>query len=96
MHAMFEEEPLCPECGDPLAGIKNYKDDETGNITIEFFCDGTGDDIFCFQILTGLTDKNIAELTETGKTIRKEMGIKLMARKSEEEALGELGSNKIG
>lgn len=87
---MVEEDPLCPECGYELTGIKVLKDDETGKITIEFFCDEAGDDIFRFQILTGLTDEDIEELTEIGKTIPKEMGIKLVERKSEEEALQEL------
>ena len=87
---VLEEEPLCPECGYPLTGIKVYKDDETGEITIEFFCDEAGEDVFRFQIITGLTDEDIAELTKTGEIIHKEMGIKLIERKSEEEVLQEL------
>lgn len=87
---MLEEDPLCPECGYELTGIRVLKDDETGEITIEFFCDEAGDDVFRFQILTGLTDEDIENLWEKGKTIRKEMGIKLIERKSEEEALRDL------
>lgn len=87
---MLEEEPLCPECGYPLTGIRVYKDDETGEMTIEFFCDEAGDDIFRFQIITGLTDEDIGKLTKIGEIIRREMGIKLIERKSEEEALREL------
>jgi hypothetical protein len=80
---MVEEDPLCPECGYELTGIKVFKDDETGEIAIEFFCDGPGDDKFRFQILTGLTDEDIAELKVVGKTIPKEMGIKLLEREPE-------------
>jgi hypothetical protein len=87
---MVEEDPLCPECGYELTGIRVLKDDETGEITIEFFCDEAGDDIFRFQIITGLTDEDIGKLTEIGKTIQKEMRIKLIERKSEEEALRDL------
>lgn len=80
---MVEEDPICPECGYELTGIKVFKDDETSEITIEFFCDGPGDDIFRFQIITGLTDKDIAELREIGKTTQKAMGIKLLEREPE-------------
>ena len=57
---MVEERPLCPECKYQLAS-RVLKDDETGEITIEYFCDEAGEDIFRFQILTGLTVKDIAE-----------------------------------
>lgn len=50
---MLEEDPLCPECGYALTGITGHKEDMTDEFTIEFFCDGTGEDIFPFQILTG-------------------------------------------
>ena len=85
---MLEENPLCPECGYELTK-KFLKDDTTAEITIEFFCDQAGEDIFCFQILTGLTDDDIAKLTKIGKTIQREMAIKLVERKSEEEAIRE-------
>ena len=83
---MIEEEPLCPECGYPLTGIKVLKDN-TGKITIEFFCDEAGEDKFRFQISTGLTDKDIRSLTEKGKAIPKEMAIKLLERKSEKQVI---------
>jgi hypothetical protein len=35
---LIEEEPLCPECGNSLTGIRVLKD-KNGKITIEFFCD---------------------------------------------------------
>ena len=86
---MLEEGPLCPECGYELTK-KVLQDDITDEITIEFFCDQTGEDLFRFQILTGLTDDDIAKLTKIGKTIRKEMALKLVERKSEEEAIREM------
>ena len=79
---MVEERPFCPECGDPLS-ISVEKDDDTGEIKIVFFCEGAGDDEFCFQILTGLADEDIEELDELGKMIQKEMGIELLQRKPE-------------
>lgn len=51
----------------PLTGIRVYKDDQTGEMTIEFFCDEAGEDIFRFQIITGLTDEGIGKLTKIGK-----------------------------
>ncbi len=83
---MVEESPFCPECGDELS-ISIFKDDKTGKIIIEFWCEGDGDDEFQFQILTGMDDDDIEELFEVGKIIRKEMRIKLVKRVSEEEAL---------
>ena len=65
------------------------KDNVTGEIAIDFYCDGVGEDIFSFKILTGLTDADIAKLTKIGKTIRKEIALKLVERKSEEEAIRE-------
>jgi hypothetical protein len=82
---MREEEPLCPECGYPLTGIKVFKD-KSRKITIEFYCDEGGEDKFRFQILTGITDKDIGKLT-VGKPIQKEMSIKVLERMSEEEAI---------
>lgn len=86
MCLLIEEEPLCPECGNSLTGIRVLKD-KNGKITIEFFCDEGGEDIFSFQILTGLTDKEIGKLKEKGKAIPKEMLVKLIDRKSEKQAI---------
>ena len=91
---MFEEDPLCPECGYELTGIKIFKDDVTAEITIEFFCDQAGEDMFTFQILTGLTDYDIAKLTEIGKKIPRKMALRLVKRKSEEEAIQEYDANR--
>ena len=83
---MIEEEPLCPECGNPLTGIRVMKD-KRGKITMEFFCDEGGEDVFSFQIVTGLTDKVIGRPKEKGKAIPKEMAVKPIERKSEEQAI---------
>jgi hypothetical protein len=81
---VIEEEPLCPECGYPLTGIRVLKD-KSHKITIEFYCDMAGEDRFRFKILTGLTDKDIGSLTQTGRTIKKEMAVKLLERMSEKK-----------
>jgi hypothetical protein len=86
---VIEEEPLCPECGYPLTGIKVLKD-KRGKITIEFFCDEAGEDRFSFQIATGLTDKDIGRLKEKGKAIPKQMAVRLLERKSEEQAIKDI------
>ena len=76
---MYEADPLCPECGDPLI-VKFLKDEE--EITLEFFCEGDYDDRFRFQILTRMTDEDLIGLHEIGKTIQKKMVIRLLERKS--------------
>lgn len=76
---MIDERPLCPECGDPLS-VFFLKDPKTGRITIEFFCEGDRSDTFRFHIITGMSNKDIANLKEKGKTFKKEMGIKLVER----------------
>ena len=75
-----QKPPICPECGNPLS-IAVDKDDDTGEIMIEFWCEGTGEDIFDFVILTGLWDKDLEKLRH--ETKRKEMKIKLLERKSD-------------
>ena len=90
---MFEEDVLCPEC--EYEHAKNIlKDNVTGEIAIEFFCDQAGEDVFHFQLLTGLTDDDIAEFTKIGKTVRKEMTLRLVQRKSEEEAIQEIETRR--
>lgn len=79
---MIEEDPLCPDCGYELTGIEIFKDDDNGEITIEFFCDGASEDRFGFQIMTGITDENITNLTKIGKVIRRQMGISMHACKA--------------
>jgi len=72
--------PKCPECGFPLS-YEVDQDRDTGEIIIEFWCDGHGNDEFDFVILTGLWDTDLEGLKQVGKIIRKEMAIKLLARK---------------
>jgi hypothetical protein len=67
--------------------------DKKGKITIEFFCDEGGEDIFNFQIVTGLPDKDIGRLKEKGKAIPKEMAFRLIERKSEEQAIKDYDSH---
>ena len=90
---MLEEDIVCPECGYSLSK-KILKDEITNEIYIEFFCDQAGDDLFRFQILTGLTDDDIAELSKNGKTMRREMALKLVERKSEEEVIQEIDATR--
>lgn len=89
---MIQEEPLCPECGYPLTGITVLKD-RSGKITIEFYCDEAGEDKFTFQILTGITDRDIGRL-RVGKPIQKEMSVRLLERMSEEEAIKSYETNR--
>lgn len=76
-----EEYFTCPECGYPLSTC--FSKDRKGKFAIEFFCEGPGEDEFSFQIATSLADEDIAGLKK-GKTITKEMAIKVLVRKSEE------------
>jgi hypothetical protein len=70
----------CPECGDPLS--VDFQKDKEGKVSIEFFCEGAGDDAFSFQISTGLKNKDVKEL-QLGKPLVKEMIVELLERKSE-------------
>jgi hypothetical protein len=79
-----EEKPKCPECGDWLSSDR-FIDKSTGEITIEFWCEGPGSDEFDFIISTGLQDRDLKKLKQIGKIIKKEMQIKLLARKKEQE-----------
>ena len=53
-------------------------------VVIEFFCEGPGEDVFSFQIETGLVDGELEYLWKR-KPLKKEMTVKLLYRKSEEE-----------
>ncbi|NIO38702.1 hypothetical protein GTO27_13550 [Candidatus Bathyarchaeota archaeon] len=79
---MVEERPFCPECGDPLS-IATEKDDETGEIMIDFFCEGAGDDEYHLRIQTRLTDVDLKGLKKVGKTMKRQMVVELMNRKPE-------------
>ena len=71
----------CPECG----GILSYKlvNDKNGTVNIAFFCEGAGEDLFTFEIATGLADVDLRRLKK-GKPIKKEETITVLERKSEE------------
>ena len=78
VNGVVKEWPLCPECGDELTP-EVRKDVETGEIRILFWCEGAGDDHFSFEISTGLTNEDVANLEE-GKPMRKEVSIELLKR----------------
>ena len=71
--------PLCPQCGYPFL-VEAEKDEKTGEIVVSFSCAGEEDDSFILDILTGLREKDLDELKEKGKLIRKEMKIRLLER----------------
>ena len=79
-----EERPLCAECGEELV-VECVKDEETQEIIIRFFCDSVYEDIFTFQISTGLNDWDLEDLTEVGKKLRKNMTIELLKREHDPE-----------
>jgi hypothetical protein len=70
----------CPECGSALSS-ELYEDGEQ-RISINFFCEGAGEDRFSFRIKTGLTVFDIEEL-EKGKPLKKVMNVELLERKSD-------------
>ena len=80
LESEIEEKPICPECGGWLS-VERYIDENTGEIIIEFWCEGAGSDEFNFLIFTGLTNEDLSNLKEEEKTILKNMKIKLMKRK---------------
>ena len=78
--SVIEDKPACPECGDWLS-LERYIDEDTGEIIIQFWCEGAGSDEFNFLILTGLTNEDLSNFKEEEKTIIKNMKIKLLKRK---------------
>lgn len=76
----------CPECNYPLSRfISKDKEDQ---FVIKFYCEGPKNDNFSFQIETGLVDEELEYLRKT-KPIKKEMTVRLLMRKSEEQVLNE-------
>jgi predicted RNA-binding Zn-ribbon protein involved in translation (DUF1610 family) len=71
---------LCPECGEALM-VSVDEDRKTRKLKITFWCEGAGDDVFEFRILTGLKNKDLKRLTDVGKISWKTMGVRLVARK---------------
>jgi hypothetical protein len=69
--------PLCPDCGKPLS-IRVKKDEETGEIILNFYCRSSDD--YMFQIFTGLSDEIIRSIKD-GQTISVEMDVEVADRK---------------
>ena len=79
----MERAAICPECGEPLS-VSIERDEKTGEIKIVFFCEGSGDDRFSFEILTGLTNEYILdELVKEGEIIERKMKIRVLEREPE-------------
>jgi hypothetical protein len=68
----------CPICGYPLS--MDITRDSRGKCKIEFYCEGYGDDAFSFEIATGLSNSDIANLNE-GAVLKREMKIRILERK---------------
>lgn len=62
------------------------KDEGTGQIVISLFCEGDGDDQFEIQILTGLADENLKHLKGVGRIVKKDVRLKLVAKKRDPHA----------
>jgi hypothetical protein len=77
-----EYDLTCPECGGPLS-TQVDTDKDTDEIFIEFYCEGAGDDRFSLIISTGLNDLALGSFKQVGKTIKKEMQIKLLERRKD-------------
>ena len=71
----------CPECGSVLS--YNLVKGKNGTINIAFCCEGAGEDLFTFEIATGLTNEDLQRFKK-GKSIKKGVTITVWERKSEE------------
>jgi hypothetical protein len=71
----------CPECGSVLS--HDLVRGKNGTINIAFCCEGAGDDLFTFEIATGLTNEDLQRFKK-GKPIKKDVTIAVWERKSEE------------
>ncbi|MBC7113348.1 MAG: hypothetical protein H5T34_04945 [Candidatus Methanomethyliales bacterium] len=80
----MSREALCPFCGEELS-VSVEKDKKTGEIKICLFCEGFADDEFAFEILTGLTNDDLLDELYDRKTMKKEMKIKVIACKPDED-----------
>ncbi len=79
---MFMSRELsCPLCGE-LLSMGNSYDGET--LTIDFWCEGFGDDEFQFLIKIPLTEEELENFQE-GDVIAKKAAIEVIAVKPEEE-----------
>jgi len=82
----FEEEWretywYCPEYGNALS--HKLINGSNGTVNIAFWCEGAGDDLFTFEIATGLLNQDLKRLKK-GKSIKKEVTLTVWERKSEE------------
>ncbi len=78
-----DREAVCPECGSPLV-VSIEKNRKTGELQIKFWCEGDYEDNFEFVILTGLKNEELDALQKKGKIVLREMGLKLLDRKSDQ------------
>jgi hypothetical protein len=55
-----EDSFCCPECG----GVLSHKlvKGENGTVNVAFWCEGAGEDLFSFEISTGLMNKDLKKL----------------------------------
>jgi hypothetical protein len=81
---VWEENPLCAECGYQLTA-EYLKNVDSNEIIIRFYCDSEYDDMFAFQISTGFDDSDLDSLTEIGKKMRKTMTIELLERRKKKK-----------
>ena len=71
----------CPECGSALS--RKLVAGRNDTVNVAFFCEGAGDDLFTFEIATGLTNEQLQGLMK-GKPIKKMVTLTVWERKSEE------------
>jgi len=70
----------CPECGGVLS--HDLVRGKNGTINIAFYCEGAGEDLFTFEIATGLTNEDLISFKK-GKSFKKGVTITVWERKSE-------------
>lgn len=69
---------LCPECGSPLS-VEVIEDEDTDNIIIRFFCEGSANDVFVLEINTHLLNEDLLDWDDIDTTYK--ATIKLIERK---------------
>ncbi|MHA1280665.1 MAG: hypothetical protein ACTSQ8_26215 [Candidatus Helarchaeota archaeon] len=60
---------LCPECGYPLS-VEVIEDDKTGNIIINLFCEGSGEDEYVLEINTHLCNDELKDWDKVGSKLK--------------------------
>jgi len=58
---------ICPECGCPLS-VEVLDAENTGNIVINFFCEGYAEDKYSIRIDTHLSNEKLREWNRVGTT----------------------------